>query len=34
MIWRIKFAKLNLERNYLIIEKNISAVLCLKYLEL
>jgi len=28
------FAKLNLERNYSIIEeKNISSVLCLKYLE-
>jgi len=27
------FAKLNLERSYSIIEKNISSVLCLKYLE-
>jgi len=25
------FAKLNMERNYSIIENNISAVLCLKY---
>jgi len=30
----LTFAKSNLERNYSIIEENISAILCLKYLEI